>query len=53
MAAARYNRPTVVVYGGTIQSGVRKVDCPGMGFKKGEGVVISDAFESWGIYHIN
>lgn len=48
MAAARHNRPTIVVYGGTISPGVRRVDCPGMGFKKGEMVNIGDAFESYG-----
>lgn len=50
MAAARHNRPTVIVYGGTIQPGVRKVDCPNMGFKKGENMNIADAFESYGAY---
>lgn len=25
MAAARHNRPTIIVYGGTIQPGVRQV----------------------------
>lgn len=48
MAAARHNRPTIIVYGGTISPGVRHVDCPGMGFKKGEMVNIGDAFESYG-----
>ncbi|KZT41449.1 dihydroxy-acid and 6-phosphogluconate dehydratase [Sistotremastrum suecicum HHB10207 ss-3] len=50
IAAARYNRPTIVVYGGTIQSGIRKLDCPGMGFKAGDEVNISDVLESWGSY---
>ncbi|KAI0746070.1 dihydroxy-acid dehydratase [Earliella scabrosa] len=50
MAAARHNRPTVIVYGGTIQPGVRQVDCPSMGFKKGENMNIADAFESYGAY---
>ena len=25
MAAVRHNRPTIIVYGGTIQAGVRRV----------------------------
>ena len=50
MAAARHNRPTVIVYGGTIQPGVRQVDCPSMGFKKGEDMNIADAFESYGAF---
>ena len=50
MAAARHNRPTVIVYGGTIQPGTRHVDCPGMGFEKGGTVNISDAFESYGAF---
>jgi len=43
------NRPTVIIYGGTIQAGVRHVDCPALGFKKGEPVNIGEAFESYGI----
>jgi dihydroxy-acid dehydratase len=50
MAAARHNRPTIIVYGGTIQPGVRHMDCPSMGMKKGGTVNISDAFESFGSY---
>ncbi|KAG2153733.1 dihydroxy-acid and 6-phosphogluconate dehydratase [Suillus bovinus] len=50
MAAARHNRPTIIVYGGTIQVGTRHVDCPSMGFEKGGTVNISDAFESYGAY---
>ena len=50
IAAARHNRPTVTVYGGTIQPGVRQVDCPNMGFKAGENMNIADAFESYGAY---
>ena len=49
IAAARHNRPTIIVYGGTIQVGTRHVDCPSMGYKKGGTVNISDAFESYGI----
>ncbi|KAF8210464.1 dihydroxy-acid and 6-phosphogluconate dehydratase [Mycena galopus ATCC 62051] len=52
MAAARHNRPTIIVYGGTIQSGTRHVDCPSMGYKKGDTVNISDTFESFGAYTI-
>ena len=48
MAAVRHNRPTIIVYGGTIQIGERHVDCPAMGYKKGDPVNISDAFESYG-----
>jgi len=52
IAAARHNRPTVIVYGGTIQAGQRHVDCPAMGYKKGDTVNISDAFESFGAYTV-
>ncbi|KAJ7163571.1 dihydroxy-acid dehydratase [Mycena crocata] len=52
MAAARHNRPTVIVYGGTIQAGTRHVDCPSMGYQKGGTVNISDAFESYGAYTV-
>lgn len=48
IAALRHNRPTIIVYGGTIQAGVRHVDCPAMGYSKGDTVNISDAFESFG-----
>lgn len=48
MAAVRHNRPTIIVYGGTIQPGIRHVECPEMGLKKGGTVNISDAFESYG-----
>ncbi|KZT10667.1 dihydroxy-acid dehydratase [Laetiporus sulphureus 93-53] len=50
MAAARHNRPTIIVYGGTIQHGVRNVDCPALGVKKGDDMNVSDAFESYGAY---
>jgi len=50
MAAARHNRPTIIVYGGTIQAGIRHVDCPAMGFHKGDPVNIGQAFESWGAF---
>jgi hypothetical protein len=39
------------VYGGTILTGERHVDCPAMGYKKGDPVNISDAFESYGESH--
>lgn len=48
MAAVRHNRPTILVYGGTIQPGIRHQDCPALGYKKGDTVNISDAFESFG-----
>ncbi|KAH9935635.1 dihydroxy-acid and 6-phosphogluconate dehydratase [Fomitopsis serialis] len=50
MAAARHNRPTICVYGGTIQHGVRQVDCPALGHKKGDDMNIADAFESYGAF---
>jgi hypothetical protein len=49
MAAVRHNRPTIIVYGGTIAPGHRGVDCPSMGLKKGGTVNIGDAFESYGL----
>ncbi|KAF9263372.1 dihydroxy-acid dehydratase [Marasmius fiardii PR-910] len=52
MAACRHNRPTILIYGGTIQAGRRHVDCPSMGYKEGDTVNISDAFESFGAYTI-
>ncbi|KAG7098805.1 hypothetical protein E1B28_000710 [Marasmius oreades] len=52
MAACRHNRPTIIIYGGTIQAGRRLVDCPSMGYKQGDTVNISDAFESFGAYTI-
>jgi dihydroxy-acid dehydratase len=50
IAAFRMNRPTVIIYGGTIQAGVRHVDCPALGFKKGDPVNIGEAFESYGVW---
>ncbi|TBU24505.1 dihydroxy-acid and 6-phosphogluconate dehydratase [Dichomitus squalens] len=50
IAAARHNRPTIIIYGGTIKPGVRTVDCPHMGFKAGENMNIADAFESYGAF---
>ncbi|KAH8119269.1 dihydroxy-acid dehydratase [Phellopilus nigrolimitatus] len=52
IAAVRHNRPTILIYGGTIQAGIRQVDCPAMGFKKGGQVNISDAFESYGAFTV-
>ncbi|TDL26222.1 dihydroxy-acid and 6-phosphogluconate dehydratase [Rickenella mellea] len=52
IAAVRHNRPTIIVYGGTIQAGIRHLDCPAMGYKKGDEVNISDAFESFGAYTV-
>ncbi|KAF8197843.1 dihydroxy-acid/6-phosphogluconate dehydratase [Pholiota molesta] len=52
MAAVRHNRPTIIVYGGTIQAGTRHVDCPSMNKQKGGTVNISDAFESYGAYAV-
>ena len=64
MAAVRHNRPTIIVYGGTIAAGTRhlgkeyiaapnscthnSIDCPSMGYKAGGTVNISDAFEAYG-----
>ncbi|KIY74323.1 dihydroxy-acid and 6-phosphogluconate dehydratase [Cylindrobasidium torrendii FP15055 ss-10] len=50
MAAVRHNRPTIIIYGGTIKPGVRHLDCPSMGFKKGEHVNIADAYEVPGAF---
>ncbi|TFK81224.1 dihydroxy-acid and 6-phosphogluconate dehydratase [Polyporus arcularius HHB13444] len=50
IAAVRHNRPTIMVYGGTIRPGVRKVDCPALGFKAGDNMNIADAFESYGAF---
>ncbi|KAJ7680496.1 dihydroxy-acid/6-phosphogluconate dehydratase [Mycena polygramma] len=50
MAAVRHNRPSLIIYGGTIQAGTRHLDCPAMGYKKGDPVNISDTFESFGAY---
>ncbi|KDQ17835.1 hypothetical protein BOTBODRAFT_29146 [Botryobasidium botryosum FD-172 SS1] len=48
IAAARHNRPTIIIYGGTIQPGARHLDCAGMGHKAGDAISIGDAFEAWG-----
>jgi dihydroxy-acid dehydratase len=52
MAAVRHNRPTIIIYGGTIQPGVRHIDCPSMNKQKGGSVNISDAFESYGAFAV-
>ncbi|OBZ70761.1 Dihydroxy-acid dehydratase [Grifola frondosa] len=52
IAAARHNRPTVIVYGGTIQPGVRTVDCPALGHHKGDNMTAADAFESYGAFAV-
>ncbi|KAK7685189.1 hypothetical protein QCA50_011552 [Cerrena zonata] len=52
MAAVRHNRPTIIVYGGTIQPGVRTVDCPALGYKKGQDMTAVDAFESFGAFTV-
>lgn len=50
MAAVRHNKPTIIVYGGTIRSGKRTVDCEAFGAKAGDALNIGDAFESYGAY---
>ena len=50
MAAVRHNRPTIIVYGGTIQPGTRHVDCPAFSAKKGDDMTAVDAFESYGAF---
>ncbi|KAM0756452.1 dihydroxy-acid and 6-phosphogluconate dehydratase [Meredithblackwellia eburnea MCA 4105] len=50
MAAARHNKPTIIIYGGTIQPGKRHVDCPSLGLKSGDAINIGDAFESYGAF---
>jgi hypothetical protein len=49
IAAFRMNKPTILVYGGTIEPGIRHTDCPALGFKKGDPVNIGEAFESYGM----
>jgi dihydroxy-acid dehydratase len=50
MAAARYNRPTVIIYGGAIQAGKREVDCPALNAKAGDPLNIGSFYESYGGY---
>lgn len=53
IAASRHNRPTILVYGGTIQAGVRHLDCPAMGFKAGDplNIGVFGFFDSAGFYY--
>ncbi|CEQ40654.1 SPOSA6832_02297, partial [Sporobolomyces salmonicolor] len=44
MAAARHNKPTIIIYGGTIQSGQRHLDCPALGFKEGDQLNIAGPY---------
>ena len=48
IAAARYNRPTVMVYGGAILAGKRTMDCPALGQKVGDPLNIGNVHESYG-----
>lgn len=50
IACQRTNKPTIIVYGGTIQAGARTVDCEAFGAKAGDALNIGDAFESYGAY---
>ncbi|KAK4057040.1 hypothetical protein OIO90_001940 [Microbotryomycetes sp. JL221] len=50
MAAVRHNRPSIIVYGGTIQAGKMHGDCPSLGLKAGDEITLGDAFESWGAF---
>lgn len=48
IAAARYNRPTVMVYGGAILAGTRHLDCPALDAKVGDPLNIGKFYESYG-----
>jgi dihydroxy-acid dehydratase len=48
IAAARYNRPTILVYGGAILAGRRTMDCPALGAKAGDPLNIGNLHESYG-----
>jgi dihydroxy-acid dehydratase len=37
IAAARHNRPTIIVYGGSIKAGKRTMACAGLGQEVGQG----------------
>ena len=50
MAAARVNKPTLIVYGGTIMPGAHKMDVPGMNRKAGDRTQISDNYEALGAF---
>ncbi|EPQ31102.1 uncharacterized protein PFL1_01291 [Pseudozyma flocculosa PF-1] len=50
IACMRHNRPSIIVYGGTIQPGTHNMDIPGMGRKKGDSCNVADNFEASGAY---
>ena len=50
MAAVRHNRPTILIYGGTIQAGKRQIDCPAVSASMGDDINIGDSFESYGAF---
>lgn len=50
MAAMRHNRPTIMVWGGTILPGYLSRDIESIGKKKGDKANISDTFEAAGAY---
>ncbi|KAJ9113034.1 hypothetical protein QFC22_006130 [Naganishia vaughanmartiniae] len=50
IAAARFNRPTLIIYGGAIQAGQRTVDCPALNAKAGDPLNIGSFYESYGGY---
>ncbi|KAN0065758.1 hypothetical protein ACQY0O_000888 [Thecaphora frezii] len=50
IACMRHNRPSIIVYGGTIQPGTHQMDIPGMGRKKGQNCNVADNFEASGAY---
>lgn len=51
MAAARHNRPTIIVYGGTILPGVAPRDCAALNRKAGDPLHAQDGFEAYGSLH--
>ncbi|BGP34091.1 hypothetical protein JCM10296v2_005906 [Rhodotorula toruloides] len=48
MAAVRHNKPTILVYGGTILPGKAHEDCPALGLKVGDPLNIADVLEGYG-----
>ncbi|CDU26299.1 probable dihydroxy-acid dehydratase [Sporisorium scitamineum] len=46
----RHHRPSIIVYGGTIQPGRHGMDMPGLGRKKGDPCNVADNFEATGAY---
>ncbi len=50
IAAPRVNKPSLIIYGGTIQPGVHTIDAPGLGRKAGDRAQISDNYEALGAY---